>query len=242
MLEREDNELGQPVGLRVPDWKAPPRPARDVLHGRYCRLEPLNVERHAADLHHANSRDSEHRNWTYLGYGPFATLADYSTWLEHTCLGDDPLFYAVVDASSGKAVGLASYLRISPEAGSIEVGHLNFSPLLQRRPAATDAMYLMMRHAFELGYRRYEWKCNALNLPSRFAAMRLGLSYEGVFRQAMVSKGRNRDTAWYAAIDREWPALQAAFETWLAPENFDGFGDQRSALSALTKPILVAVG
>ena len=156
--------------------------------------------------------------------------------------GSDPLFHAIVPAGSGRAEGVASYLRIAPEAGSIEVGHINFSPRLMRTPAATEAMYLMMKRAFDLGYRRYEWKCDALNAPSRAAARRLGLSYEGIFRQATVYKGRNRDTAWYAAIDSEWPALKAAFETWLDPANFDAEGRQRESLRALTRPILVAEG
>ena len=137
---------------------------------------------------------------------------------------------------------MASYLRIDPNSGSIEVGGINFSPLLQRKPAATEAMYLMMKHAFELGYRRYEWKCNALNAPSRKAAQRLGFSYEGIFRQALVVKGRNRDTAWYAAIDSEWPALDAAFSQWLSVDNFDALGIQKTKLSALTSPILTQRG
>lgn len=147
----------------------------------------------------------------------------------------DPLFFAIVDSTSGEAIGVASYLRISPSSGSIEVGHLNFSPKLQRTPAATEAMFLMMRHAFELGYRRYEWKCDSLNDPSRQAALRLGLSFEGIFRQATVRKGRNRDTAWYAAIDKEWPALCTAFDRWLSPSNFDEQGHQRVSLSSLTR-------
>ena len=146
----------------------------------------------------------------------------------------DPLFYAIVDLAKGEAVGVASYLRISPSSGSIEVGHINYSPLLQRTPAATEAMYLMMAQAFDLGYRRYEWKCHALNAPSRSAAQRLGFSFEGIFRQAAVVKGRNRDTAWYAAIDEEWPALREAFERWLDPTNFDEKGNQRVRLSDLT--------
>jgi RimJ/RimL family protein N-acetyltransferase len=154
----------------------------------------------------------------------------------------DPMFYAVVQQGDGRAVGVASLMRINPASGSIEIGHINFSPLLQRKPSATEAMYLMMKWAFTAGYRRYEWKCNALNQPSRNAAMRLGLSYEGVFRQATISKGRNRDTAWYAGIDSEWPALKAAFETWLDPENFDTGGRQKQSLSTLTRPILVNIG
>lgn len=135
-------------------------------------------------------------------------------------------------------MGVASYLRITPDSGSIEVGHINYSPRLQRTPAATEAMYLMMARAFDLGYRRYEWKCNALNVPSRDAALRLGLSFEGIFRQATIVKGRNRDTAWYAAVDQEWPAIKEAFLKWLSPSNFDEKGKQRSQLSVLTSPIL----
>jgi RimJ/RimL family protein N-acetyltransferase len=153
---------------------------------------------------------------------------------------DDPVFFAIHGLQTGRWAGVASYLRITPEAGSIEVGHINLSPELQRTRAATEAMYLMMGRAFEAGYRRYEWKCNALNLGSRRAAQRLGLSYEGVFRQAAVIKGRNRDTAWFAAIDGEWPALKAAFETWLDPANFDDSGRQRRSLAVLTAPTLAA--
>jgi RimJ/RimL family protein N-acetyltransferase len=158
--------------------------------------------------------------------------------MEQTCRGVDPLFYAVVEKIEDRAVGVASYLRIDPANGSIEVGHINYSPLLQRTPAATEAMYLMMRHVFDLGYRRYEWKCNALNAASRVAARRLGFSFEGVFRQAGVVKGRNRDTAWYAMIDKEWPALREAFLRWLDPSNFDEQGRQRARLSVLTAPVL----
>ena len=225
------NALGQPVGLPLPGWCPPPAPPRTPMAGRYCRLEPID-ERFAGDLYGAASEDADGRTWTYLPYGPFATEGDYRRWLVATCLGDDPLFFAVVEAASGKAMGQASYLNIKPGQGSIEVGHLYFSPRLQRSRVATEAMYLMMRRAFEIGYRRYEWKCDALNAPSRAAAERLGFSYEGVFRQATVNKGRNRDTAWYAAIDGEWPALAAAFEAWLDPSNFDAAGRQKESLRA----------
>jgi len=210
--------------------------------GRTCRVEPIDVAAHAAQLHAANALDRDGRNWTYLPYGPFPTLAGYSSWLQEVTSAADPMFHAVVDLATNEAVGVASYLRIDPVAGSIEVGHINYSPKLQRTVAATEAMYLMMKRAFELGYRRYEWKCNALNAPSRAAAQRLGFSYEGVFRQARVDKGRNRDTAWYAVIDKEWPALHRAFRRWLHPSNFDGKGLQLTSLTALTAPILVARG
>ncbi|MBP7692563.1 MAG: GNAT family N-acetyltransferase [Anaerolineales bacterium] len=232
------NPLGQPIGWPVPNWTPPPAPARAPLSGRYSRLEPLDVERHAAGLHAANATDADRRMWTYLPYGPFETLAAYRGWVEAMSAKTDPLFFAIVAADTGRPVGVASYLRIEPAAGCIEVGHIALSPLAQRTPAATEAMYLLMRHAFELGYRRYEWKCDALNAPSRAAARRLGLSFEGVFRQATLYKGRNRDTAWYAALDGDWPALRAAFETWLAPANFDTAGRQRQRLSALTSPLL----
>ena len=179
--------------------------------------------------------------WLYMPYGPFATAEAYRAWVEDVAGRPDPFFYAIVDKVRGP-LGVASYLRIDPPAGSIEVGHIALSPALQRTAAATEAMFLMMAWAFRAGYRRYEWKCNALNRASRDAALRLGLSYEGVFRQAAVVKGRNRDTAWYAAIDAEWPALEAAFERWLDPANFDAEGRQRSSLGLLTRPVLVATG
>ena len=237
-MTHDTNVLGQPIGRPVPDWQPPPRPARSPMAGRYCRLESVDPAHHAADLHAANARDPNGAMWTYLPYGPFPGLKAYQAWLESVAAGDDPHFLAIVDVASGTAVGLASYLRIDPANGSIEVGHLAYSPLLQRTPAATEAMFLMMQWAFASGYRRYEWKCNALNAPSRRAAMRLGFSYEGVFRQAGIVKGRNRDTAWYAAIDAEWPALEQAYRDWLAPENFDAGGRQRRSLASLTAPVL----
>jgi RimJ/RimL family protein N-acetyltransferase len=194
-------------------------------------------ERFAHELYAASSHDRAGDSWTYLPYGPFTSEPDFRAWLTRECLGDDPLFFAIVDAASGTAVGQASYLNIKPAQGSIEVGHLYFSPLMKRTRVATEAMYLMMRRAFETGYRRYEWKCDALNAPSRAAAERFGFSYEGIFRQATVTKGRNRDTSWYAAIDREWLALRAAFEAWLAPANFDETGVQRTRLRDLTSGI-----
>ena len=227
------NHLGQPIGDPVPAWTPPPRPARDAMSGAYCRLEPLDAARHAADLFEANRRDADGRMWTYLAYGPFDTLDAYRSWVERMAASDDPLFFAVVDTASGRAAGVASYLRIDPPNGAIEVGHIAYSPALQRTRASTEAMYLMMRRAFTLGYRRYEWKCDALNASSRAAAERLGFSFEGIFRQATVYKGRNRDTAWYAAIDRDWPRLERVFTRWLEPENFDDDGRQRARLEDL---------
>ena len=206
------------------------------MEGRTCRVEPIDPTRHSADLFAAFSADAENRIWTYLPYGPFATLRDFQAWMENSCLGDDPLFHAVVDRASDKAIGVASYLRITPEVGVIEVGHINYSPALQKTPAATEAMYLMMARVFdELGYRRYEWKCNALNAASRNAAERLGFTFEGVFRQATISKGRNRDTAWFALLDRDWPAAKAAFQAWLDPSNFDAAGKQMQSLAELRR-------
>ncbi len=223
----------QPTGFPLPDWTPRPQPPRTAMPGRFCRIEPLDADRHAAELFAANSADADARMWTYLGYGPFASLAAYHAWAEASAKGADPLFHAIVDLATGKAAGVASYLRIDAAAGVIEVGHIALSPALQRTAAATEAMWLMMRRVFEeLGYRRYEWKCDALNAPSRRAAERLGFAYEGTFRQATIYKGRNRDTAWYSIIDREWPAIDKAFQSWLAPENFDGAGGQRQPLAA----------
>jgi RimJ/RimL family protein N-acetyltransferase len=228
------NPLGQPIGFPLPDWYPRPAPPRTVMAGRFCRLEPLDSERHAAALHEANQLDLEGRGWTYLPVGPFATLDAYRGWMEARCLGADPLFHAIIDPASDRPVGVASYLRIDPALGAIEVGHIKYSPLLQRQPAATEAMYLMMRRVFdELGYRRYEWKCDSLNAPSRAAAERLGFRFEGIFRQAMVYKGRNRDTAWFSILDREWPPLKTALERWLSPDNFDAVGKQRRRLQEL---------
>ncbi len=235
------NDLGQPVGRSMDGWSRPPSPPRAILEGRGCRVVPLDETR-AAELHAANRADADGRTWTYLPYGPFASEDAYRRWLAATCLGDDPLFHAVVDRQDGRAAGVAAYLRIAPAVGSIEIGHVHFSPRLQRTTAATEALYLLMRRAFALGYRRLEWKCDALNAASRAAARRLGFSFEGVFRQATIYKGRNRDTAWYAIVDRDWPAVERAIETWLEPGNFDAAGRQRQSLSALTGPLLVARG
>jgi len=233
MTERT-NDLGQPIGAALPEWKAVPPPPRSPIVGRFCRVEPIDAERHAADLFTAFRRDEEDRIWTYLPYGPFDSEAALRDWLADECMGDDPLFHAILDSASGQAQGVASYLRIQPAVGVIEVGHINFSPLLQRRAAATEAMYLMMRRVFEeLGYRRYEWKCDALNAASCRAAARLGFSYDGLFKQATIYKGRNRDTAWYSVLDCDWPALKKAYEAWLAPDNFAADGRQRAALGAL---------
>lgn len=221
------NPLGQPIGESLADWQVPPRPTLMATEGTWARLERLDADRHARALYEANALDSDGRNWTYLPVGPFATFALYDAWLRAVADGSDPYFFAIIDRATGAPVGVASYLRIDPAAGSIEVGHINFSPLAQRTALATEAMFLMMRHAFELGYRRYEWKCDALNAPSRRAAERLGFAFEGIFRQATVYKGRSRDTAWYSILDQEFPVLERAFLAWLAPENHGALGQRR---------------
>jgi RimJ/RimL family protein N-acetyltransferase len=222
------NELGQPIGESVA-WKPASLPVGETISGSYCRLEPLDSDRHAASLHSANTED-DGRMWTYMGYGPFASLDEYATWSVSMVGSDDPQFFAIV--VDGAAVGVASFLRIEPTVGVIEVGHIAYSPRLQRTAAATEAMYLMMRHALEdLGYRRYEWKCDALNGPSRQAALRLGFTFEGVFRQATIYKGRNRDTAWYSVVGSEWPALKSRFEAWLDGTNFSADGVQVLSLA-----------
>lgn len=210
------------------------------LEGQRIRLEPLQAS-HAAALHASYIANGDDTIWDYLPYGPFSTAEDYADWIEVNARAGDPYFFAIYDNSFDCYVGVASYLRINPEMGSIEVGHINFAPFFQRSFGATEVMYLMMRWAFEQGYRRYEWKCNALNLRSRRAAQRLGFSYEGIFRQAAISKGRNRDTAWLAMIDKEWEELDAAFKRWLSPNNFDSDGRQKQSLSEFTSPVLLAI-
>jgi RimJ/RimL family protein N-acetyltransferase len=233
------NTLGQPIGRPIAGWTQRPHPPRTPMVGRYCRVEPLDAARHAADLHAANCDDADGRNWTYLAVDAFADLDAYRAWLDRMSAGNDPLFHAIIEGGSGTAVGVATFMRIDQANGVIEVGNINYSPRMQRTPAATEAMFLMMRRVFdELGYRRYEWKCDSLNAPSRAAAARLGFRFEGIFRQAIVYKGRNRDTAWFSITDREWPAVKAAFERWLDPANFDAAGRQRESLSVLTRGLL----
>jgi RimJ/RimL family protein N-acetyltransferase len=227
------NEFDQPVGDLVPNWQPAPFPPHVTLTGWSCRVEPLNPAHHGAALWQAFSEDSG-ALWTYFAEGPFANEADFLAYLAKRAAASDPQFYAIVDAQSGGALGLAAYLRIEPDMGVIEVGYLHFSPALQGTRLATAAMVLMMQNAFALGYRRYEWKCNALNAPSRRAALRLGFQFEGIFRQARVSKGRNRDTAWFSVLDAEWPALSTVYARWLAEDNFDENAQQRVALSSLT--------
>lgn len=225
-------------GDPVPGWVPPPVPDGAPLRGRYAMLERMDPSAHAEALFAANAADPG--IWDYLPYGPFADPAGYAGWMTGMATCADPFFYTVHDLDAGgRAGGVLSFLRIAPEAGSIELGHINFAPRLQRTRAATEAMLLMIGWAFSAGYRRFEWKCDALNLPSRRAAQRLGLSYEGVFRKATVVKGRNRDTAWFAATDDDWPALRAAHATWLAAANFDAEGRQIRRLADLTRPVLV---
>lgn len=191
------------------------------MAGRFCRLVPTDIA-HAPALHAAFAADEGGRDWTYLPYGPFAHEDDVARWLEQTCLGDDPLFFTIEDGA-GEAAGVASFMRIAPQAATIEIGHIHLAPRLQRTAAATEALALMLARAFdELGYRRCEWKCDALNAASRRAALRLGFTYEGTFRKAAVVKGRNRDTAWFALLDGEWPDRRAAFAAWLAACDDDG--------------------
>jgi RimJ/RimL family protein N-acetyltransferase len=203
-----------------------------TLTGAHVQVEPLGADRHAADLYRAMR--GHDRIWDYLPYGSFADEAAQRQWIAERESSADPVFFGLRDLRTGRCGGVASYLRITPDMGVIEVGHICLAPDLQASRAATEAMVLMMGWAFDAGYRRYEWKCDALNLPSRRAAQRLGFRYEGTFRQAAIVKGRNRDTAWYSVIDRDWPALRACFDTWLAPGNFDAEGRQRQRLSDLT--------
>jgi RimJ/RimL family protein N-acetyltransferase len=217
-------------------WTPARRPDPDAtLDGARVRLEPIDAQRHAADLYRAAHAgpDPDPLLWRYLGYGPFADVEAQWAWIAAHQDSLDPLFYAIVDRASAVALGQASYLRLDPPNGVIEIGHIWFGAPMQRTALATEAIYLLARHAFDdLGNRRLEWKCDAANARSRAAAARFGFTFEGVFRQHMIIKGANRDTAWFSIIDSEWPAIRAAFEAWLAPENFDEHGAQRAALAA----------
>ncbi len=228
------------LGWEVSDWVAPERPSHVVIEGQYARLEPLTVKDHAAGLWDAFSQDVEGHVWDYLPDGPFMSLSQFHKFTRSKEPSLDPLFFAIRDVETGKLGGFLSLLRISPEAGSIEVGFITFSPQLQNSKAGTEAVILLARLAFSLGYRRFEWKCNALNKGSRRAAERYGFSFEGVFRQAAVVKGRNRDTAWFAMIDQEWEKIDAAYTRWLDPQNFISTGREIHSLRDMTAPILVA--
>ncbi len=228
--------LGLPIGEPLPvGWSGAAPPPRRSMDGARVRLEPLDAARHGVDLFGSWSADREGRIFTYMPFGPFENASEVCEWARSVERGDDPQFFAVLPADGGPALGVASYLRVKPAQGTIEVGWICYGPALQRTPAATEAMHLMMRRAFdELGYRRYEWKCDALNADSRRAARRLGFVYEGTFRQATHYKGRNRDTAWFSVLDRSWPALRQAQAEWLDPGNFDADGRQRVSLTELT--------
>jgi RimJ/RimL family protein N-acetyltransferase len=228
-----DSAGGRPIGVAV-DPSPARRPQPVVLVGREVTLRPFHAPSHAEALYEATHGAQKEDLWRYLPEGPFASRIAFDAAFLQKEKSVDPFFLAVVDNATGVALGHASYLRIEPAHRSIEVGYILFGPALQRSYGATEAMYLMARHAFnDLGYRRYEWKCNALNEPSRRAALRLGFTFEGVFRQHMIVKGRNRDTAWYSMLDSEWPMRRANFERWLAPSNFDEAGQQRLSLARL---------
>ncbi|WP_407495185.1 GNAT family N-acetyltransferase [Pseudooceanicola sp. MF1-13] len=229
----------RPVGPIIDGWKAPPFPTVQlVLEGDHVRLEHLKAQDHAALLF--REIEGEDWLWDYMPVGPFQGAAQFHRFVAESEKSRDPLFFAILAKGEKRVLGFASFLRITPDAGSIEVGFIMMSPALQQTPAATEAMFLMMQWAFDAGYRRYEWKCDALNRPSRRAAQRYGFSYEGVFRQAAVVKGRNRDTAWFAVIDKDWPALKEAFQVWLSRSNFDGAGRQKESLKDLTRLVRVS--
>lgn len=236
-IDSMPDSSGHPVGLPVSSTEPAERPAGTVLVGDHVRLEHLSADHHAHDLFAALHNDPNSSLWTYMLQGPFETEADMTKWIASVENSTDPMFYAIIDQSTGTAVGISSYLRIDTTNRTIEVGWLTFSHLLRRSVGATEAMYLMAKHAFELGYRRYEWKCNALNAPSIAAAERLGFSFEGVFRNAVIAKGHNRDTAWFAFTDSDWPAIRDAHEAWLSPSNFDDAGNQKTSLRDATTPL-----
>jgi RimJ/RimL family protein N-acetyltransferase len=205
------------------------------MGGEYCHVVPLDAHLHGRELHAGYGEAADDRDWTYLPYGPFPDVSEFAAWVTDAASQTDPTFYTIVDLATGKASGLASYLRIDPSSASIEIGHIHLAPRLQQTAAATEAMYLMMKRVFDSCYRRYEWKCDDLNAPSRSAATRLGFTYEGTFRQATHYKGRNRDTAWFSILDTEWPELASEFERWLQPDNFDDEGRQRTRLGTIRK-------
>jgi RimJ/RimL family protein N-acetyltransferase len=215
------------------NWTPRPRPTREALSGRYCHLEPLDPQRHGDALFAASMAPGAEARFRYLFDSP-QDRAGFDAWIARAAASEDPLFYAVIDASTGRCEGRQTFMRITPEHGVIEIGNILWGPAIARTRVATEALYLFARHAFDaLGYRRFEWKCNARNEPSRRAALRFGFAFEGIFRQHMVAKGENRDTAWFAIVDADWPRLRAGYERWLGPDNFDAGGRQKARLADL---------
>ena len=230
------NQFHQPIGMSLSDWRGAPFPEAQQITGRYCQLERINAARHAKGLYEAYCEASDFRDWTYLPVGPFETFDAFFVYLKKIEEQTDPMHFAVIDLASMKPVGTFALMCIDPFNGVIEVGHISYSPLMKRTRASTEVMSLVLKYVFEdLGYRRFEWKCDALNAPSREAAERFGFSFEGIFRQAIVTRGRNRDTAWYSIIDGEYPTLRPAYDMWLDEGNFDNQGRQIKRLAELMK-------
>ncbi len=236
VIDRETPaRVRQLSGDPVADPSPAPRPQRVEHHGRFVNVEPLDADRHGEELWQVAGDPGAHATWAYLPYGPWESKERYLSWLRDRQAADDPLFFAFRDLASGQTVGAGSLMRITPEARCIEVGHIWFSPALQKTPAATEAIFLLIKHSLDdLGNRRMEWKCHSMNEGSRRAARRFGFTYEGIFYQNVIVKGCNRDTAWYSILDGEWPAIRDGFETWLDPSNFDESGRQRTSLGTLT--------
>ena len=219
-----------PIGFAV-KFKKAKFPSKKKLIGKYCFLEPINIRKHSKDLYKNYSLDKKNVIWAYLPYGPFKSHGSFKKWLKSFCLNKDPFFYAIYSKKHNQYCGMASYLRITPEHGSIEVGHINYSPILQNTTEGTETMYLMMKNVFDdLGYRRYEWKCDNLNKRSKRSALRLGFKFEGIFRQMFIFKGKNRDSAWYSIIDKEWPNYKKKYLFYLKKSNFTKANRQRKKL------------
>ena len=228
------NKLGQSIGEPIENWKTCEVPPKTKMEGRYCVIEILDIEKHAEDLFNSFAKDIKNYDWTYLHYGEFKTLIKFKEWLDKDCLHNDPLFHTIIDKNQNIAVGMASYLRIHKKIGTIEVGHIHYSFSMQKKPIGAEAMYLMMKRVFEeLGYRRYEWKCDSLNERSCKAAKRFGFTFEGIFRQHNIVKGHNRDTAWFSIIDKDWDRIKENYETWLDKTNFNREGKQKKSLTSL---------
>lgn len=232
------NEFDQPIGHSIIEWVPREIPGNAILEGDFCTLEPLSADRHAGDLYAAYALAPDSRDWTYLPIGPFTNELEYRHFVEAAAKTSDPKQFAVISNHSGKALGTISLMRVEPLHGVIEVGYVVFSPLLKQQTAATEAQFLLMAYVFDdLKYRRYEWKCDSLNAPSRKAAERLGFTFEGIFRQAVVYKGRSRDTAWYSITDKEWPMLKQAFQSWLSKSNFDANQSQIHRLTSIRQSL-----